>query len=545
MNSTSWLLAAALAVPIALLVACLWPSARTRLWPLLAVAPLPALAAALFGAHDIALTIGPATGFYRAQLALDAPGALLLGVAALLWIAAGAYAAAYQRSAANGSRFIVCWLLALTGCLGVFVAADLVLLYLLLATMTLGAAGLVFQDESPGARRAAAIYLALALAGETMVLIAMVQLAAGLPDGSLLIRDAAAALPTLPQRDLVIALLVVGFGLKAGLVPLHVWMPLAHAAAPMPASAVLSGAVVKAGIIGLIRFLPPAAGLGDWGEWLALAGMFTALYAVAIGITQSHPKVVLAYSSVSQMGFTVAVIGMGIATLDAAAPLAAAFYASHHILVKGAMFMLVGVVAASSAARLRPTMMLAAVIGVGLAGLPLTGGMVAKLAVKGPLGDGWAATLAYASAIGTALLMMHFLRRVSMLAAADDTAAGVGLKLPWVATALASIAVPWALYLALPIGTVADALAPKNLWNSLWPVLVGGVLAVLLARGGERLPRVPAGDIAQGIEPGLRVLGAAERALAGADTALRRWPVAGLSLLALAVLMGMALVAGR
>jgi formate hydrogenlyase subunit 3/multisubunit Na+/H+ antiporter MnhD subunit len=309
-------------------------------------------------------------------------------VAALLWSTAGAYAATYQRGQPNRGRFAAGWLLCLTGCIGVFLAADMPLLYLMMATMTLGAGALVFQDESAGARRAAGIYLGLALAGETLVLIAMILLVQAMPDGSLLIRDAAAALPTARQRDLIVVLLLIGFGLKAGLVPLHVWMPLAHAAAPMPASAVLSGVVVKAGIIGLIRFLPVDAALADWGNTLALVGMFTALYAVAIGITQSHPKVVLAYSSVSQMGFTAAVIGMGIVNLDTATPVLAAFYATHHILVKGAMFLLVGVVAATAATHLRGTLLLAVVLALGLGGLPLTGGAVAKLAVKGPLGSG-------------------------------------------------------------------------------------------------------------------------------------------------------------
>ncbi len=347
MTAAHVLLGATLGVPLVLLAACAWTRVRERMLTLLAVAPVPALLAALFFEQDAVLTIGPAHGFYRATLALDAPGALLLGVAALLWIAAGAYAATYQRDAANAGRFAAGWLLALTGCLGVFIAADMAMLYLMLAMMTFGASALVFHDESPGARRAAAIYLGLALAGETMVLVAMIQLAALTPDGSLLLRDAAAVLPSAPQRDVIITLLVIGFGLKAGLVPLHVWMPLAHSAAPMPASAVLSGVVVKAGIIGLIRFLPVDTALADWGNLLAIVGMVTALYAVVIGITQAHPKVVLAYSSVSQMGFTVAVIGMGIANADAAAPVLAAFYATHHILVKGAMFLLVGVVAAT------------------------------------------------------------------------------------------------------------------------------------------------------------------------------------------------------
>ena len=104
---------------------------------------------------------------------------------------------------------------------------------------------------------------------------------------------------------------IVGFALKIGLVPLHVWMPLAYTAAPIPAAAVLSGAAVKAGVIGLIRFLPLGAAMPGWGEALVALGFFSAFYGVAVGITQANPKTVLAYSSVSQMGVIAAVLGMG------------------------------------------------------------------------------------------------------------------------------------------------------------------------------------------------------------------------------------------
>lgn len=543
MSNSAWWLTTALALPLAMLLGCLWAPARERMLGWLAIAPVPALLAALLAERGSVVAVFEA-GAYRASLALDAPGALLLGVAALLWIAAGAYAATYQRGEPNGGRFAAAWLLCLSGCLGVFVAADMPLLYLMLATMTLGASALVFQDESAGARRAAAIYLGLALAGETLVLVAMILLAQA--SDSWLVRDAAAVLPTLAQRDLIVVLLLVGFGLKAGLVPLHVWMPLAHAAAPMPASAVLSGVVVKAGIIGLIRFLPVDAGLADWGNALAIIGMVTALYAVAIGITQSHPKVVLAYSSVSQMGFTAAVIGMGIVQLDAATPVLAAFYATHHILVKGAMFLLVGVVAAAAAARLRGTLLLATVLAVGLGGLPFTGGAVAKLAVKGPLGSGWAATVAYLSAIGTTVLMLHFMRRVATVAATQShERAAAGLRWPWLLTAIAAIAVPWVLYLGLSLGSLDELIAPKALWAGTWPVLVGAALAALLARVGDRLPRIAPGDVAALIDPALRGAAGVGAWMQRADARLREWTVAGIALLTVAVLFGAALLAAR
>ncbi len=97
---------------------------------------------------------------------------------------------------------------------------------------------------------------------------AFVFMAEAVPSGSLLIRDTVAALPASPWRAASLALLILGFGLKIGLVPGHVWMPLAYRAAPTPAAAVLSGAAVKAGIIGLIRFLPLGVAMPAWGEAL-------------------------------------------------------------------------------------------------------------------------------------------------------------------------------------------------------------------------------------------------------------------------------------
>lgn len=165
-------------------------------------------------------------------------------------------------------------------------------------------------DGTPDARRAGVIYLVLALLGEICLLMGFVLLATAIPSDSLAIRDAVAALPTSPWRSVTLALLIAGFGLKIGIVPLHVWLPVAHPAAPMPASAVLSGAIIKAGVIGLIRFLPFDVPLLDWGRALTTIGLVTAFYSVVIGITQLNPKTVLAYSSVSQMGVVAAVLSV-------------------------------------------------------------------------------------------------------------------------------------------------------------------------------------------------------------------------------------------
>ena len=534
------LFAAAIGVPLALLMACVSRRVRNRLRFLLPLAPVPALAAAAWGGYGPSLVLGN-TAFVL-TFTLDLPGAVLLGVAAVLWIAAGIYAVEFLRDRSNAGTFIVCWLMTLTGCVGVFLAADLVGFYFLLAVLSVGASGLVLQGEGPQALRAGAVYLGLALLAEAFLLAGLVLLSGNMPEGSLLIRDAAASLATSPARDLTLTLLIVGLGMKAGLVPLHFWMPLAYSAAPIPAAAVLSGAVVKASVLALVRFLPLDAAAPDFGLPLAMVGLFGALYGAAIGITQSDPKTVLAYSSVSQLGFVVAVIGMGMAAGDAGTAVAAAFYAAHHLLVKGALFLAVGVIAATGRRRLWPVLLPAAFIALGLGGLPLTGGALTKYAAKALLGDGVAGTVAMLSSVATTLLMLHFLRRLMASVANDvDAQAPVGLTWPWLALALASVVLPWALYLAIPIDTLPTAIAPQAIWSALWPVLIGAALAFALHRYRSYLPRIPAGDVGGLLRPLERAGAALGAVLESADTLVRRWTVACITLVALAVVFGVTL----
>ena len=537
MMDTGTLLAATLLLPLGLLAACLSRRVRERMPSLLAIAPLPALAAALLAVGGPPLVRTPA--FLHVTLALDLPGAMLLGTAALLWTAAGAAAATYLRGQPDRGRFVVWWLLTLTGNVGIFLAADLASFYPFYALVSLSAYGLVAHDGTARARRAGAVYVALALVGEAALLMGFVLLSAGSADSSLAIRDVVAALPTSPWRDATLALLIAGLGIKIGLVPLHVWMPLAYSAAPFPAAAVMSGAAVKAGVIGLIRFLPLGAAQPECGQALAALGLLGAFYGVAVGITQRNPKAVLAYSSVSQMGLLAAVFGMGLAAGDAGTALVASFYAAHHVLVKGGLFLALGAVTGTSARRPWPILGPAAVLALSLAGLPLTGGALAKWAVKGPLGEGTVGLLATLSAAGSTLLMLHFLHTLVTTAPSDgERPLRARAVAPWLMTALAAVAVPFALFPRLELGPVSDVFAPAALGKALWPIALGALLFLALRRFGDALPRVPEGDVAALAEragPSIRRWAAAfERA----DGALRQWPVAGVSFLLVAVLLG-------
>jgi formate hydrogenlyase subunit 3/multisubunit Na+/H+ antiporter MnhD subunit len=336
---------------------------------------------------------------------------------------------------------------------------------------------------------------------------------------------------------------MLGFGLKIGLAPGHVWMPLAYTAAPIPAAAVLSGAGVKAGVIGFIRFLPFGAAMPQWGEALSAAGLFSAFYGVVVGITQRNPKTVLAYSSISQMGLLAAALGMGLAAGEAEAGLGASFSAAHHVLVKGGLFLAIGV-AAIAGARLWTVVIPAAMLALGLGGLPLTGGALAKLAVKAQFGEGVVGTLATISAAGSTLLMLHFLRCLIQTGPdRSEAAQPAGYTGPWLLVAVAAVAVPWVLFPAVGTGSSFQALVPETLWAALWPVLIGGVLAFGLWLWEDRLPRVPAGDVVVLGEAATRATVTWGEAFERADGWLRQWPVASVSLVTVVIILSAAMLA--
>jgi len=538
------LLAAAVGLPLSMLLASAWSRLRIYLPFLFPFAPVPALAAALFAHGGSILALGEGRAALR--FSLDLPGAMLLGTAAVLWMCAGVYATQGAQESSDPGGFIVSWLMTLTGCVGVFLAADLIGFYFLLALLSVGASGLVLQGRGPQAVRAAGLYLGIALFAEAILLAGLILLAQAVPGGSLLIRDVAAALPSSPWRDTTLLLLIAGLGIKAGLVPLHFWMPVAYGTAPIPAAAVMSGAAVKASILAMIRFLPFGMALPALGHPLAAIGFIGAFYGVAIGITQSRPQIILAYSSVSQMGFLVALIGTGTAKGDAATALAASFYAVHHLLVKGALFLAVGAVMLSGRKGLPLILVPAAIIALGLGGLPLTGGALAKYATKSLMSEGLPGVAAAASSVATTLLMIHFMQQLRKIGAGDAEArAPAAMSAAWLIMATASLTIPWALYLSAPIGTLSNALAPAALWSALWPVLVGTGLAITFERFSGRLPRVPAGDIGVALialtEAGIDTAGLLQRA----DAFLRRWSVSCIALLLVSLVLGWALMATR
>ena len=207
----------------------------------------------------------------------------------------------------------------------------------------------------------------------------------------------------------------------------------------------------------------------------------------------------------------------------------AAFYAAHHILAKGALFLAVGVVAATGGGRLWPVLLPAAVLALGFGGLPLTGGYVAKLAVKDTLGEGTVGLLATLAGAGSTLLMLHFLHRLRAAAGDGDTI-GAG-------RAGAALAGGHARGPGAALGAVSQRRHRQPCRSFCAASAVGRRSGrccsaarsfALLRRFGDACREVPEGDIvvlAERAGASARRLGAP---LARAESALQRWPVAGI-----------------
>lgn len=532
------LLVASVAVPLLVAVAFVSDGLRRYASWLLLLAPIPALLAALVLREGTTLVV--LSPPFRLSLAFDAAGGMLLGGAAILWLAAGRFAVAFLKADPSCDRFLVWWLFTMAGSFAVFLVADLASFYLAYALVSFSAFGLVAHDDSAEARRAGSLYLSLTVLGEAFLIAAFVMLAASTDQANPLIREAVAAFPTSPWRGAILPLLLLGFTLKMGLFPLHIWMPLAHSVAPAPGSAALSGIVVKAGVIGLVRFIPEGFPMPGWGVSLTAVGMVTAYYGVAIGLTQRHPKRALAYSTVSQMGVIGVVLGAALETDDGVALLLAAFYAVNHMLLKGSMFLAVGLASAGGHAEKRIGVLLMAMLGLGLAGLPLTGGAFAKYAIKvAPTSDA-AAFLLTLSAAGTMALMLH----VVLLLLRDDAKVVTkkGLVGPCAVLSLFAMALPVILFPAVTGKLPSAVMSADALLGAAWPIGLGITLASVLFRLRGRIPEVPAGDI---FALAVRLAPAATRVsdlAAHFDRALGRWQVAGIAVLGIVVFLSAAML---
>ena len=239
----------------------------------------------------------------------------------------------------------------------VLVADDAYLFMVAWETMALASFFLVITDHRlPEIRRAGFLYLLIAHVGAIMILLCFGVLQGGdYTFDSMRLANRSAA-----WSSVAFLLALAGFGAKAGLLPLHVWLPEAHPAAPSPVSALMSGVMLKTAIYGLLRvtFDLLDGQLWWWGVLALVLGLATALFGVLFATVQTDMKRLLAYSSIENIGIIVAGIGLAILFKSYDKPLLAAialtatlYHALNHAFFKSLLFLATGSVLHSTKER--------------------------------------------------------------------------------------------------------------------------------------------------------------------------------------------------
>lgn len=271
-------------------------------------------------------------------------------VTAFSWFISAVFTTDYMKNGENRARYAFFLLLTLSGTVGVFLSADLYTTFVFFEIMSFASYPWVAHEETDEAQQAATTYLVIAvISGLTALMgIWLLQYVAG----TLVIQELPAALANVrasgEHSGMLLAAaicLFIGFGAKAGFFPLHIWLPKAHAAAPAPASALLSGILTKGGVFGiLVLSCNVMAGEYAWGILTLCIAVLTMLIGGILALIDNNIKRTLACSSVSQIGFIAT--GCAVLVLEPGSSLAAGGVILHmlnHSLCKLVLFMAAGI----------------------------------------------------------------------------------------------------------------------------------------------------------------------------------------------------------
>jgi multicomponent Na+:H+ antiporter subunit D len=329
----------------------------------------------------------------------------------------------------RGPAFTAIFLIQTSALAATIATVDLFNLFVCLEVLGMASYVLVVSSEKPGAYLASFSYLMVSAA-------AMVFFLLGLYGyyrltGSLSYEGITIALAAMPDSGGIVAAIslaciAAAVALRVAVMPLYGWLPDAHAMAPHAISAVLSGVLIKTPLFALSRILLALPGGGATGQIMGYAGGFTALVAVLIALSQKDCKRLLAYHSISQIGYVVAAWGAGITAYAAgntvvgtAFTTAAFLHALYHAMFKGLLFLSVGT--ASDAAGIRDvyilrnankalrlagerfpfTLLSFAVGAMAISALPPFNGYASKAALSYVLKGRWEYLLLFAAGIGT------------------------------------------------------------------------------------------------------------------------------------------------
>lgn len=283
---------------------------------------------------------------FTLSLRIDEISIFFTLLASIIWILVGFYSFEYMNHEKNQENFYRFFMITLGVLIAIGFSGNLFTFYIFYEMMTLVTFPLVIHSNTKEAIRAGIKYLIYSFFGAALVLIGIVASSyygltsdfnpGGILDISGLNKD---------FMLLIYVLSFIGFGSKAGMFPLHAWLPVAHPVAPAPASGLLSGIITKAGVLGIIRLTYFVYGKellsGTWAQQLLLGiTIFTIFMGSVLAFRAQHLKERLAYSSISQVSYVL----FGLVLLNIEGFIGALLHLVFHALIKNILFLSVGAI---------------------------------------------------------------------------------------------------------------------------------------------------------------------------------------------------------
>lgn len=353
--------------------------------------------AALAGAYHTSFTLFYLTSRLPVAFAVDDLSVLFASVALIIFICAGFFSFEYMKHEQKEKRYYGFYLIVFGILNALCFAGNLITFYLFFEMLTLSSMPLVLHNGSREAVMAGLKYLFYSLCGAYMALFGIYfifQNSASLTftPGGVLHTAAASNGSSTPADVLLIAaiVMILGFGVKAGMFPMHAWLPAAHPVAPAPASAVLSAVIVKAGVLAVLRtvyYIYGASFLRD--TWVQTTWMILTLITVFMGSMLAYREPVLkkrlAYSTVSQLSY----ILFGLSVMDVQSITGSLLHVSAHGMIKAVLFLCAGaIIYTTGKTRVEElrgigkemplTLWCYTIVSLGLIGIPPTGGFISK-----------------------------------------------------------------------------------------------------------------------------------------------------------------------
>ncbi|MGD9963976.1 MAG: complex I subunit 5 family protein [Candidatus Izemoplasmatales bacterium] len=340
------------------------------------------------------------------SLRIDMLGYTILMLSAFIWFFVMIYAHEYMSREKKGTRFFFFLALTYSSVIGAIISGDLLTMFIFFEIMTISSYMLVIHGQNDQSYKAGYNYIIMGLIGGFLILTAIILMYFYV--GDLKFDSAIKRLEELGNlKYWIMGLLVFGFGIKAGMAPVHVWLPRAHPVAPTPASALLSGVMIKIGAFGIIRvassyyFRDRASVVGALDPlWLSASnigaiiiwtGIITMALGVIFALQQANIKKMLAYHSISQMGYIITGIGVALylGYEGAMGFTGAIYHIINHALFKSLLFMVAGVIYYHTKEldmyklgglwkKLPFTTLTFLVAALGISGIPLFNGYISK-----------------------------------------------------------------------------------------------------------------------------------------------------------------------